>query len=82
MKQARQLCKEMIIGLILWLIPVLLILTIIAPNHLAMAAGVLTGGAVAAGLLWHMYRHLDIALDMDAKHAQSHTQFAAFKRMF
>ena len=37
MKQARQLCKEMIIGLILWLIPVLLILTIIAPNHLAMA---------------------------------------------
>ena len=68
MKQARQLCKEMIIGLILWLIPVLLILTIIAPNHLAMAAGVLTGGAVAAGLLWHMYRHLDIALDMDAKH--------------
>ena len=47
-----------------------------------MAAGVLTGGAVAAGLLWHMYRHLDIALDMDAKHAQSHTQFAAFKRMF
>ena len=72
MKQARQLCKEMIIGLILWLIPVLLILTIIAPNHLAMAAG----------LLWHMYRHLDIALDMDAKHAQSHTQFAAFKRMF
>ena len=82
MKQARQLCKEMIIGLILWLIPVLLILTIIAPNHLAMAAGVLTGGAVAAGLLWHMCRHLDIALDMDAKHAQSHTQFAAFKRMF
>ena len=82
MKQARQLCKEMIIGLILWLIPVLLILTIIAPNHLAMAAGVLTGGAVAAGLLWHMYRHLDIALDMDAKHAQSHTQLAAFKRMF
>ena len=82
MKQAIQLCKEMIIGLILWLIPVLLILTIIAPNHLAMAAGVLAGGVVAAGLLWHMYRHLDIALDMDAKHAQSHTQFAAFKRMF
>ena len=29
-----------------------------------------------------MYHHLDIALDMDVKHAQSHIQSAAIKRLF
>ena len=82
MRKARKILNEMMIGLVVWLIPVLIILLIIAHNKVAMALGVLWGGVWAAVLLLHMYRHLDIALDMDPKHAQGHVQFAAIKRMF
>ncbi len=82
MKKARQLLREMMIGLAVWLVPVLIILVIIANNKIAMALGVIWGGIWAAVLLIHMYRHLDIALDMDPKHAQGHVQFAAMKRLF
>ena len=82
MRKARKILNEMMVGLVVWLIPVLIILLIIAHNKVAMALGVLWGGVWAAVLLLHMYRHLDIALDMDPKHAQGHVQFAAIKRMF
>ena len=82
MRKARKILNEMMVGLVVWLIPVLIILLIIAHNKIAMALGVLWGGVWAAVLLLHMYRHLDIALDMDPKHAQGHVQFAAIKRMF
>ena len=70
MRKARKILNEMMIGLVVWLIPVLIILLIIAHNKIAMVLGVLWGGVWAAVLLLHMYRHLDIALDMDPKHAQ------------
>lgn len=82
MRKARKILNEMMIGLVVWLIPVLIILLIIAHNKIAMVLGVLWGGVWAEVLLLHMYRHLDIALDMDPKHAQGHVQFAAIKRMF
>lgn len=82
MRKARKILNEMMIGLVVWLILVLIILLIIAHNKIAMVLGVLWGGVWAAVLLLHMYRHLDIALDMDPKHAQGHVQFAAIKRMF
>lgn len=82
MKKAKQILKEMFAGLVVWLLPVLIILVIVARHKLAMTMGVLLGGATAAGLLLHMYHHLDIALDMDVKHAQSHIQFAAIRRLF
>lgn len=81
-RQAKQVCKEMLAGLVIWMAVIMLLLVIIAANKLAALAGVLVGTAAAAGLILHMYRHLDIALDMDAKHAQAHTQFAAFQRTF
>ena len=81
MRQAKKVCKEMVVGLFVWMIPVLIVLTVIATHRLAMIAGVLVGSAAAVGMLWHMYRHLDIALDMDAKHAQSHIQVSTMKRM-
>ncbi|MCI9077793.1 MAG: DUF2076 domain-containing protein [Lachnospiraceae bacterium] len=82
MKKAKQILKEMFAGLLVWLIPVLIILVIVAGNKLAAAAGVLFGGMAAAGLLLHMFHHLDIALSMDVKHAQKHMQFATLKRFF
>lgn len=81
MRQAKQIMKDMMTGLAVWGVPVLLVLEIISHNRLAMAAGVVLGLATAAGLLWHMYRHLDIALDMDSGHAQRHTQLAAMQRL-
>jgi len=82
MKKVRQTMKEMFAGLAVWLFLVLVILMVIASHRLAMAMGLLLGGSTAAGLLLHMCHHLDIALDMDVKHAQSHVQFAAMRRLF
>lgn len=81
MRQAKRLCKELMVCLLVWTVPVMIIMTIVARRHLAMFAGVAVGSLTAAGLIWHMYYHLDIALDMDPKHAQRHTQIAAIKRM-
>jgi hypothetical protein len=81
MRQAKQIVTDMMIGLAAWGLLVLLILEIVSRSRLAVAAGVLLGTVTAAGLILHMYRHLDIALDMDSGHAQRHTQFAALQRL-
>lgn len=82
MRQARQVRRELLIGLGIWTVPILVLLAVFRGNHLAAVLGTLLGTAVAAVLIFHMYRHLDIALDMDAKHAQSHIQIASFQRVF
>lgn len=82
MKKVKQTLKEMFAGLAVWLLLVLIILVIISSNKVAMALGVLLGGSSALGLLLHMYHHLDIALDMDIQHAQSHIQVSSMKRLF
>lgn len=58
-----------------------LILIIVMQDKAAVLLGSVLGGITAAGLLWHMYHHLDIALDMDPKHAGRHVQIAAFQRI-
>lgn len=82
MRQAKKVCKEMLVGLIGWVVLTGVILAIMIQNHLAAIGGSVFGGIVAAGILFHMYRHLDIALDMDAAHAQRHIQVSAIQRMF
>lgn len=82
MRQARQVRKELLTGLGIWTAPVFILLTVFWQNHLSAALGTLFGAAAAAVLIFHMYRHLDIALDMDAKHAQTHIQVASFQRVF
>lgn len=82
MRQARQVRKELLIGLGIWSAPILVLLAVFRENHLAAVLGTLAGTGAAAVLIFHMYRHLDIALDMDAKHAQAHIQIASFQRVF
>ncbi len=82
MGQARQVRRELLMGLGVWTAPMLVLLAVFRENHLAAILGTLLGTAAAAVLIFHMYRHLDIALDMDAKHAQSHIQIASFQRVF
>lgn len=80
MRQAKQIVTDMMTGLVIWGAAVMVVLEIVSQNRAAMAVGVLVGLLTAAGLILHMYRHLDIALDMDSEHAQRHTQFAAMQR--
>ena len=74
--------KEMILGLFIWSLPILVILALVAENKLAVICGVLVGSFAAAGIIFHMYRHLDIALDMDPENARRHTLKSAFQRTF
>ena len=81
MRQAKRVCKEMLVGLAGWVVLTGVILAIRIQSHLAVIGGSVFGGIVAAGILFHMYHHLDIALDMDAAHAQRHIQVSAIQRM-
>ncbi|MBR1742728.1 MAG: ATP synthase subunit I [Lachnospiraceae bacterium] len=85
MKHVKKLLREMIIGMAVWTGIMLVVLFPVAlwfrVSPLAMEFGVLVGGLTAVGLLFHMYRHLDIALDMKPDGASRHTQFAAIQRM-
>ena len=65
MKQVKQVLKELMISSILWTAIVTLLFVIISRGRVSMLFGGLFGGAAALVLLWHMFRHLDIALDMD-----------------
>ena len=80
MRQAKQTLKELMAGLAVWGAAVLAILMIVSRHRLAVACGLILGLAVAAWLLWHMYNHLDIALDLDEKHAGRHMQASSMKR--
>ena len=81
MRQTKQIIADMMTGLVIWGVLVLVVLEIVSHSRLAMAAGVLAGVLTAAGLILHMCRHLDIALDMDSGHAQRHVMFAAMQRL-
>ncbi len=81
MRQVKRVVEDMMVGLCAWAALVLIVLEAVSRSKLAMAAGVIVGTATAAGLLLHMYRHTDIALDMDSGHAQRHAQFAAMRRL-
>lgn len=82
MRQTKQFMKELMIGLAIWSILIALILVLITGKYIVMPIGVLLGSLTAAGLLWHMHHHLDIALDLDEKNAKKHTQFAMVQRFF
>ena len=81
MRQARQILREMMISSGVWTLLVTVVLALIGSNKLAMILGSLLGGAAAILLLWHMFHHLDIALDMEPGQATRHTQGAAMQRV-
>lgn len=52
MKKAKIILKEMIIGLFIWSLPVLVILTLAATNKPAVICGVIVGVLSAAGIIF------------------------------
>lgn len=81
MRQARKTFREVMTGILIWWLAAAFILVIVAEHKPAMAAGVTVGSGTAVLLLWHMLKHLDIALDMEPKHAGRHAQGAAIQRI-
>lgn len=81
MRQAKQILREMMISSGIWTLAVALVLVIVGGNKLSMLFGALLGGLAAIGILWHMFHHLDIALDLEPKQAARHTQMAAVRRV-
>lgn len=85
MKPVKKLLREMIFGMAVWAVGISILLMFVSiwihVHPAAMAFGVIVGSFTAVGLLFHMYKHLDIALDMQPDRAGRHTQFAAMKRM-
>lgn len=81
MKQAKQTVRDLLEGLAVWGVFAFAVLEIISTHKLAVALGLLAGLATAAGLFFHMYHHLDIALDMDSGQAQRHMTFASMQRL-
>ncbi|MCD7826091.1 MAG: ATP synthase subunit I [Clostridiaceae bacterium] len=83
MRQAERVRRELILGIVIWMVPVMLLLVLLTPaSRLAAAAGVLAGSAGAAGIVCHMYRSLDAALDLPPKQARTKAQLAALERTF
>ena len=80
MRQAKQTLKELMAGLAVWGGFVFVILMIVSRHRLAVACGLLVGIGTAVWLIWHMYHHLDIALDLGEKHAARHIQVSSVKR--
>lgn len=81
MKQAKKVFREMLVGLLVWVILTGVLLALVMQEHFAAAVGSAFGGVVAVGIIFHMYRHLDIALAMDAAHAQRHIQMSSVQRL-
>ena len=82
MRRAKQVLREMLVGLGAWVVLVALVLLVISKNKLAVVFGTVAGGAAAALVIMHMYRHIDIALDMEPDQARKHIQFSAVQRLF
>lgn len=69
MSEDRMTFWDLIIGITLFSTVFSVIGGIVAENKPAFVLGVVFGGAVAAGLCFHMYKTLEVTLDMDEEGA-------------
>lgn len=79
MEIAKRTVREMYLGLLCWGI-VLLLPVFFVPNKIPYISGVITGCLAAVFLLIHMYKHIDIALDMDKKSAEAYMRRTSLAR--
>lgn len=74
MKIARISLLEVIIGI--WLLAVIVILAgvFFVPNPLAYVLGEIVGSVTASAMMLHLYRSIDIELDLPEKKAVNHSR--------
>lgn len=80
MKIARISLIEVLIGI--WLLAVLVILAgvFFVPNPLSYVLGELVGSVTASAMMLHLYRSIDIELDLPEKKAVNHSRAMATTR--
>ena len=76
----KETLKELWIGLGAWVVLTVAAGFPLSGFHPGMISGALMGGLLSAGLLYHMYQHLDIALDLDVENAEKHIRNASLWR--
>lgn len=82
MKTARTTLIETIIGI--WILAVVVIVSgvFFVPNPLAYVLGEIVGSATASLLMLHMYRSIDIELDLPEKKSVNHARIMIMLRSF
>ena len=81
MREEKRTFLELIIGIILFSVLFSVVGVMLTEDKLAFFLGVIFGGAVAAGLCLHMYKTLEVTLDMDEESASKRAKSMTGVRM-
>lgn len=82
MREDRKTFWDLMVGIVLFSALFGIIGAMLAEDTMAFFLGVVLGGAVAAGLCVHMYKTLEVTLDMDEGRAQKRAYAMTGIRMF
>lgn len=80
MKAAKISLLEVIVGIWLFAAAVILAGVFFVPNPLAYVLGEVVGSATSSLMMLHLYRSLDIELDLSEKRAVNHARFTSMIR--
>lgn len=80
MNQAVRTFYEMIIAIIIQMIVYGIVGMILSGQYIRFPLGILIGGSIAIGLLRHMMRSIDAALDLDSETAKKYGRRQALLR--
>lgn len=81
MREEKRTFLELITGIVLFSALFCIIGVMLSKNRLAFFLGVVFGGAVACGLCFHMYKTLEVTLDMDPESAEKRARTMTGVRM-
>ncbi len=81
MSEDRMTFWDLMIGIVLFSILFSIIGAVLAEDRTAFFLGVVFGGTVAAGICFHMYKTLEVTLDMDGDSASKRARSMAGIRM-
>lgn len=80
METAKISLWEVIIGIWLLAVAVIVAGVFFVPNPLAYVLGEVVGSATASGMMLHLYRSIDIELDLPEKKAANHSRVMGIVR--
>ena len=81
MREEKRTFLELLLGIVLFSVAISIVGVILAEDRLPFFLGVFFGAAVAAGLCFHMYKTLEVTLDMAEEQAIKRARAMAGVRM-
>lgn len=81
MREEKQTCLEMMVGIIGSTILIAIVGAIFAPNKGTFVLGVVLGGILAIGILMQLYRSIDKSLAMDERSAEKYAVRSSMIRL-